>query len=74
MSVSMRLLNIAPDKAHNTTMLRHNAHRYTNNSLCVGGGVLAHTILGVDFSETTGEILWVCMGLLFMMKDLLNWI
>ena len=37
------------------------AHRYMNNSLYVGGGVLAHTILGVDFSETTGEILWVCM-------------
>lgn len=24
--------------------------------LCSGGGVLAHTILGVNWSETTGEI------------------
>ena len=27
--------------------------------LFTGGGVLAHTILGVDFNDQTGDIRWV---------------
>ncbi|XP_054153879.1 ufm1-specific protease 2-like [Oppia nitens] len=37
---------------------RELAHHFTSNGtpIMIGGGVLAHTILGVDFSETTGDI------------------
>lgn len=28
---------------------------------CTGGGVLAHTILGVDWNESTGAIRWLIL-------------
>ena len=37
---------------------RELAHHFTTNGtpIMIGGGVLAHTILGVDFNENTGEL------------------